>query len=33
MHDEITVGTLRDIADQVGANDFESFCEWIDSNS
>ena len=29
----IPVGTLRDIADDAGANDFEEFCRWIDTNS
>lgn len=29
----IPVGTLRDIADDAGANDFERFCRWIDNNS
>ena len=28
----IPVGTLRDIADDAGANDFEEFCRWIDNN-
>jgi predicted RNA binding protein YcfA (HicA-like mRNA interferase family) len=29
---EIRTGTLRTIADQCGANDFEAFCEWIDEH-
>lgn len=29
---EISTGTLRNIADQCGAKDFEAFCEWIDRN-
>lgn len=29
-HDRIDIGTLRNITDQVGARDFESFCRWID---
>lgn len=29
----IPIGTLRDIADDAGANDFERFCRWIDCNS
>ncbi len=33
MHDSIRIGTLRDIANDVGARDFESFCRWIDDNS
>jgi predicted RNA binding protein YcfA (HicA-like mRNA interferase family) len=32
MHDEIDTGTLRSIADQAGALDFDSFCEWLDTN-
>jgi len=32
MHDEIREGTLRNIADQCGADDFDAFCEWIDRN-
>lgn len=27
MHDEIDTGTLSDIADQAGANDFQSFLD------
>lgn len=30
LHDSVSIGTLRDIADSAGAEDFESFCEWID---
>jgi predicted RNA binding protein YcfA (HicA-like mRNA interferase family) len=30
--DDIPVGTLRSIADQCGATDFEAWCEWIDEN-
>ena len=30
MHDRIRTGTLRSIAEQAGANDFEEFCRWID---
>jgi hypothetical protein len=33
MHDHVTLGTLREIADQAGANDFEAFCDWIDRHS
>jgi len=29
-HDRVNIGTLRQIADQAGANDFEAFCGWID---
>ncbi|WP_436903741.1 type II toxin-antitoxin system HicA family toxin [Halovenus halobia] len=32
LHDSVDVGTLRSIADQAGARDFEKFCEWIDRN-
>jgi len=31
-HDRIDTGTLRNIADQAGAEDFDAFCEWIDRN-
>lgn len=33
LHDELRTGTLRDIADDAGACDFEAFCELIDRNS
>jgi len=33
LHDEIRTGTLRDIAEGAGANDFDAFCEWIDRNA
>lgn len=29
MHDEIDTGTLRNIAEQSGANDFRAWREWI----
>lgn len=32
LHDELRQGTLRDIADSAGANDFDAFCNWIDRN-
>jgi len=32
MKDRVPIGTLRSIARQAGANDFESFCHWIDEN-
>lgn len=32
LHDEISVGTLRDISEQAGAKDFQAFCDWIDRN-
>ena len=31
-HDSISIGTLHDIADDAGAENFEAFCEWIDEN-
>lgn len=31
-HDRIKTGTLRNIADQAGARDFDEFCSWIDRN-
>jgi len=31
MHDEIKTGTLRNIAEQCGANDFREFLDWLDS--
>ena len=33
QHDEIAIGTLRSIADQCGANDFEAWCEWVDDHT
>jgi predicted RNA binding protein YcfA (HicA-like mRNA interferase family) len=30
--DKISRDTYRSIADQCGANDFESWCDWIDRN-
>jgi predicted RNA binding protein YcfA (HicA-like mRNA interferase family) len=32
LHDRISIGTLRDISDQCGANDFEKWCEWVDDH-
>jgi len=32
MHDRISTGTLRDIADQCGASDFQAWCEWIEGS-
>jgi predicted RNA binding protein YcfA (HicA-like mRNA interferase family) len=32
MHDEHAPGTLRSIAGQAGARDFDAFCEWIDEH-
>ncbi|QLD89652.1 type II toxin-antitoxin system HicA family toxin [Natronomonas salina] len=33
LHDELRTGTLRSIAEDAGANDFNAFCDWIDTNS
>jgi len=33
LHDELRMGTLRDIADSAGARDFAASCEWIDRNA
>jgi predicted RNA binding protein YcfA (HicA-like mRNA interferase family) len=30
QHDRIRIGTLRNIAAQSGAEDFEKWCQWID---
>lgn len=32
LHGEIPRGTLGSIAEQCGAEDFHSFCEWIDDH-
>jgi predicted RNA binding protein YcfA (HicA-like mRNA interferase family) len=32
LHDEVDTGTLRSIAEQAGAKEFDAFCEWIDRN-
>ena len=32
MHDRVRLGTLRSIAEQSGAEDFDSWCRWIDRN-
>jgi len=32
MHDSISIGTLRNIADQSGAVDFPAWCGWVDEN-
>ena len=32
MGGEISIGTLHNIAEQCGADDFDAFCEWIDQN-
>jgi predicted RNA binding protein YcfA (HicA-like mRNA interferase family) len=33
LHDELRTGTLRSIADDAGARDFEAFCTWLDENA
>lgn len=33
LHDELRTGTLRNIADNAGARDFDAFCDWVDRNS
>ena len=33
LHEELRPGTLRGIADDAGANDFEAFYEWVDRNA
>jgi len=33
LHDEVDMGTLRSIAEQAGARDFDEFCAWIERNS
>jgi hypothetical protein len=32
LHDEVDMGTLRSIAEQAGAKDFDEFCAWIERN-
>jgi len=32
LHDEVSEGTLRKIADQAGAKDYREFKAWIDRN-
>ena len=33
LHAEIQIGTLHSIADQCGAEDFQTWCEWIDEHA
>lgn len=33
LHDELSTGTLRGIAESAGARDFDAFCEWVDRNA
>jgi predicted RNA binding protein YcfA (HicA-like mRNA interferase family) len=30
LHDRVRIGTLQNIADQCGAEDFQAWCAWID---
>lgn len=32
LHESVSIGTLHDTAEDAGANDFDSFCKWIDRN-
>lgn len=32
LYDRVRTGTLRGIADDAGANDFDEFCKWIARN-
>jgi len=32
LHDRVRTGTLRGIADDAGAKDFDEFCKWVDRN-
>lgn len=32
LHDRIRIGTLQNIADQCGADDFDAWCRWIDEH-
>ncbi|KXA90544.1 hypothetical protein AKJ37_00135 [candidate division MSBL1 archaeon SCGC-AAA259I09] len=32
LHDELNTSTLRSIAEQAGAKDFQKFKKWIDRN-
>jgi hypothetical protein len=31
-HDSVSIGALRDIADDAGEQDFEKFCAWVARN-
>lgn len=31
--DPIPIGTLQNIAEQAGANDFHNFCRWVDQTA
>lgn len=32
LHDELRTGTLREIAESAGSQEFDAFCDWIDRN-
>jgi len=32
LHDRVRIGTLQNIAEQCGANDFREWCQWIDDH-
>ena len=32
LHDLVRIGTLRGIAEDAGANEFDEFCKWVDRN-
>jgi predicted RNA binding protein YcfA (HicA-like mRNA interferase family) len=32
LHDSVSIGTLHDIADDAGAEEFDAFCEWMERN-
>ena len=32
LHSRVRIGTLRGIADDAGAQDFDRFCRWVDRN-
>lgn len=32
LHESVSIGTLRNIAEDAGADNFEAFCTWIDRN-
>jgi predicted RNA binding protein YcfA (HicA-like mRNA interferase family) len=33
LHDRVRTGTLQQITDQCGADDFHAWCEWIDDHA
>jgi hypothetical protein len=33
MHTQVRIGTLRSIAAQCGAEDFQEWCRWIDDHA